>query len=77
MGAVGVEVDAAEGFTSLGEISHGAPSWTGEPTDDPRWPGIRRSVVVGETVYTLSERGVKASAVSTLAERAWLPFPAG
>lgn len=37
---------------------------------------IRRSLVVGELLFTMSERGLLASDLGSLAERAWLPFPA-
>ncbi|ADB51303.1 beta-propeller domain-containing protein [Conexibacter woesei] len=37
---------------------------------------VRRAVVVGERLFTLSDDGVQASALSTLAPQTWLPFPA-
>ena len=37
-------------------------------------PEIRRTVVIGETLYTISEGGVKANVLDTLAETAWIPF---
>ena len=77
VGAVGVDVDVENGFRSVGEVSHGKPTWTDEEGADYRWPGIRRSVVVGDTVYTLSERGLMGSDLTTLAERSWLAFPQG
>lgn len=64
-----------DGPRTLGEVSHGAPDWQGDGSGDPRWPGIRRSVAVGDVVYTLSERGVKGSDLATLDERSWLAFP--
>lgn len=39
--------------------------------------GVRRAVVVGERLFTLSDDGVQASALSTLAPQTWLPFPPG
>jgi uncharacterized secreted protein with C-terminal beta-propeller domain len=35
---------------------------------------IERSLVVGDRVFTLSESGLKSSALATLAETWWLPF---
>ena len=37
---------------------------------------IRRSLVVGDSVLTVSENGVKASSLAGLAERGWAAFPA-
>jgi len=56
-GAVGLRIGRT-GISELGRVSHpkGAAS------------AIRRSVVVGDTLYTVSEEGVGASSLSTLAE---------
>ncbi|GIG60117.1 hypothetical protein Lfu02_44890 [Longispora fulva] len=35
---------------------------------------IRRSLVIGETLWTVSEAGLKASDLSTMAPQAWVPF---
>ena len=35
---------------------------------------IRRSLVVGDTLFTLSERGLKGSDLETLAETVWIEF---
>jgi uncharacterized secreted protein with C-terminal beta-propeller domain len=37
-------------------------------------PAITRSMVIGDTLYTLSGAGVKASALADLADKAWLPL---
>ncbi|MDF2751173.1 MAG: Beta propeller domain protein, partial [Gaiellaceae bacterium] len=37
---------------------------------------IRRSLVVRDSVVTVSETGVGASSLATLAERGWVAFPA-
>ena len=42
--------------------------------DPERWIGIRRSLVVGGTLLTLSDVGVEAAELDDLTERAWLPF---
>jgi uncharacterized secreted protein with C-terminal beta-propeller domain len=44
-----------------------------------RQPGagtIRRSLVVGDSVVTVSDAGVAANSLSTLAEQGWAAFPA-
>jgi hypothetical protein len=46
----------------VGTVSHGGP----EP--------VRRSLVVGTTLYTLSEAGLKGSSLTTLAPRSWVKF---
>jgi uncharacterized secreted protein with C-terminal beta-propeller domain len=40
----------------------------------PGSAGIRRALVVGDVLYTLSDSGLKGSALSTLATRSWLWF---
>jgi hypothetical protein len=37
-------------------------------------PAITRSMVIGDTLYTLSGAGVKASALADLADKVWLPL---
>lgn len=59
-GAVGAEVDRERGISSIGTLEH------------PRGSQIRRSLVIGDTLYTVSDSGVKASALETFAERGWL-----
>ncbi|MGI8757874.1 MAG: beta-propeller domain-containing protein [Acidimicrobiales bacterium] len=70
VGAVGFDVDAAAGITEVGRVSHppysdGSFSWA---------PPIRRSVVVGDRLYTVSDRGVRASDLHSLADREWVGF---
>jgi hypothetical protein len=36
---------------------------------------IERSLVIGQTLWTISPGGVLASDLTTLREQAWLPFP--
>jgi hypothetical protein len=38
-------------------------------------PAIRRSVVVGDSVFTVSDAGVASSSLATLAAQGWAPFP--
>ncbi len=61
-GAVGAEIDPKRGISAIGTLQH------------PRDSQIRRSIVIGDTLYTVSDTGVKASAVETFAERGWLPL---
>ncbi|MDX6646013.1 MAG: hypothetical protein QOK40_1740 [Miltoncostaeaceae bacterium] len=69
LGAVGVRV-SREALTEVARITHPAPTapdWYGQPS-------LRRSLVIGGSLLTLSDAGVKASALDTLADRAWVPF---
>jgi hypothetical protein len=66
-GAVAFRV-GRPGIAELGRIAHGASSGRGSVP-------IRRSLVVGSTLFTVSDLGVRASALATLADRGWLPFP--
>jgi uncharacterized secreted protein with C-terminal beta-propeller domain len=67
-GAVAFDVDPDSGIDEVGRISHmrNAEDYMGQ---------IRRSVVVGPTLYTLSEAGLMASDLDTLGERAFVGFP--
>ncbi len=53
------------GIAEVGKVRHGRP-------EDP--DPIRRSVVVGDGLYTVSARGIKASDLGTLGHRAWIAF---
>ncbi|MBA2460776.1 MAG: beta-propeller domain-containing protein [Actinobacteria bacterium] len=65
--AVAFRVGRARGIDELGRIDH-AP--------ENRWAaGIRRSLVVRDGVFTVSEAGVMSSSLATLAERGWAGFP--
>jgi hypothetical protein len=37
-------------------------------------PSVRRSLVVGDTLYTLSENGLGASELASLVHRGFVPF---
>jgi hypothetical protein len=83
-GAIGLRIDAQDGISELGRLTH----QRGEPPREPengiwseelersiaRWyeAGIRRSVVVGDTLYTISDTSVLASDLDTLAEIAFI-----
>jgi uncharacterized secreted protein with C-terminal beta-propeller domain len=64
-GAIGFHV-ARGGIDEVGRVTHDA-------TEYP--VSVRRSVVVGDRLFTVSELGVKASALATFADEAWVPFP--
>jgi hypothetical protein len=66
-GAQAVRVQAGE-LTLLDRLSH----QDGGPAD---WGyGIRRSMVIGDLLYTVSEAGVEAADLDTLDDVAWIPF---
>jgi hypothetical protein len=45
------------------------------PTGPDHWrAGISRALVVGDALWTLSDAGLQANDLQTLARRAWLPF---
>ena len=60
-GALGYRVDRASGFVPLGRVSHGAAP-------------VLRSVVAGDSVYTLSRRGVKRNGLRAFSVRDWVAF---
>jgi hypothetical protein len=67
-GAVGLHVDPSRIRLIRRIAHHAAPEWGGSPP-------ITRSAVVGDLVFTLSEAGLLASDITTLADRAWVAFP--
>jgi hypothetical protein len=60
-----------QGFTELGTVTH--------PVDasDPAGGQIRRSLIIGSALWTLSDAGLKANDSSTLAPLAWVSFTPG
>ena len=66
-GALALEIDGD--VREAGRLTH----FTGD-SPDPWWTQIRRAVVVGDTLYTMSERGLLASGVEDLAERGFTEF---
>ncbi len=71
VGGVGFHVGRG-GITETGRVTH-----AGEPGAGIRSGGtpIRRSLIVGDSLYTVSERGVKATDISSFADRGWVAFP--
>lgn len=85
-GAVGFSVGRGQGLAEVGRVTHAGPA-EGEPPDvrpqdtgqfrfSPEWAGtpIQRSLVIGDTLYTLSERGVLASSAGDLSPQGWVGF---
>jgi hypothetical protein len=66
VGAIGFHL-AASGIDELGQIVH-------DPVNGYS-PPIRRSLVIGNTLFTLSDEGVMASSLDTLARQAFVAFP--
>jgi hypothetical protein len=84
-GAVGLSVGRDRGLSELGRLSHGGEPISKErvgppgPGDVPmvdRWSGdvIQRSLVIGEVLYTVSDRGVLASSVADFSRKGWVGF---
>ena len=55
----------------VGAVQHAAQ---GEPEEFTWTPPIRRSMVVGDQVLTLSDVGLKASLLTDLSDAAWIEF---
>jgi uncharacterized secreted protein with C-terminal beta-propeller domain len=64
-GALAMRV-SPDGIVETGRVRH--------PSDPNYFGGVRRTLVVGDTLFTVSESGIKASALDGFAERAWLAF---
>ena len=68
-GAIALRVGRG-GIAELGRISHPAIAGTGSTLGTP----IRRSLVVGDKLFTVSDAGVKASSLGSLANAGWVAF---
>ncbi|MQA24774.1 MAG: benzoate transporter [Micromonosporaceae bacterium] len=53
-------------FTKIGTVSHDGEHYQGGM--------VRRSLIIGDELWTVSMSGLKASDASTLHERTWIPF---
>ncbi|MGA8726198.1 MAG: beta-propeller domain-containing protein [Acidimicrobiales bacterium] len=64
---------ATSGAASAGGMAGGVEA---EPSIAPYFPnsGIERAVVVGSTLYTVSDSGIMANDLSGFAQVAWLPY---
>ena len=65
-GAVGLKVERAAGIAEAGRVSH--------VRDGEQWP-VRRSLVVGGRLVTISDVGIERNDLASMAEEAWLAFP--
>jgi len=66
-GAVGLHVAPETGITPIARVGH-----PGDPAAGTA--SIRRALVVGDTLYSVSDAGLLASDLGTLAPRGWAPF---
>lgn len=64
--ARGMSVRPGEGIRQVGRLEH--------PLEAGIRGTIRRSAVIGDTLYTVSEAGIEANDLETLRDRAWAPF---
>jgi hypothetical protein len=67
IGAVGFHIDHT-GIRAAGRISH--------PPTNGYAPAITRSIVIGDQLYTISDAGILASRLDTLAPGTFVAFPA-
>jgi hypothetical protein len=65
-GAIGFRVGHTK-IDEAGRIEH--------PPDQGYVPSIRRALVVGKRLFTISDFGAKASTLSSLADESFVPFP--
>jgi uncharacterized secreted protein with C-terminal beta-propeller domain len=69
-GALALKIDDS-GVSKLGMIKHPAQ----RQDDERRYrAGIQRSVVIGDSLWTVSAQGVQVNDAATLAEQAWIPM---
>lgn len=67
-GALLMTVSAEDGFAEPTRVTH-----TGRIQDS--YSSIRRILVIGERVLTISSDGILVNDLKTFAERAWVPLP--
>jgi hypothetical protein len=65
-GAVGLKVERATGIAEAGRVGH--------RLQGQDWP-VRRSLVVGGRLVTISDVGIERNNLANLAEEGWLDFP--
>ena len=69
-GALVLRIDDS-GITETGFISQ--PD-TANPTGYPGYSPIERSLIIGQTLWTISTAGAMASDLTTLRQQGWIPF---
>ncbi len=67
-GAVAFHLSRSSGIGALAQIAQDAVNGYS--------PQIQRAIVIGQTLYTLSDSGVMASSLSSLARQGFVSFPA-
>ena len=73
-GAIGVKA-GRDGIEEIGTVTHTAKPCGAEKECPYEWEAqIYRSLVVGDLVYTVSDRGVQANRLTDLADVAWVGF---
>lgn len=60
--------------TRTGTVTHPAPKAKGNSRLIAYDQGIRRSAVIGDSLWTVSDLGLKVSDMNGLADQAWIPF---
>ncbi|MFI6596478.1 beta-propeller domain-containing protein [Nonomuraea sp. NPDC050536] len=68
-GAVALKIDDS-GISKLGMITHPVHKQDGYSYQ----PGIQRSMVIGDSVWTVSYDGVQVNDINNLATQAWIPL---
>ena len=66
-GAIGFRVKRDTGIDEIARVTHDGEAEHPVP--------VRRSMVIGDRVFTLSDRGLKASRLDGLADAGWAGFP--
>ena len=70
-GALVLRIDHS-GITETGFITQ--PDTT-NTTGYPGYPPVERSLIIGQTLWTISTAGAMASDLTTLRQQEWIPFP--
>jgi uncharacterized secreted protein with C-terminal beta-propeller domain len=70
VGSVVYRVGASGSLSELGRIKAPAPGDSG-----CCFGGVVRSVVVGDLLYSLSDRGIVTNPIDKVDQQAWLPYP--
>ncbi|TMR18713.1 hypothetical protein ETD86_21205 [Nonomuraea turkmeniaca] len=69
-GALVLKIDDS-GVSKVGMIKHPTQEQQG---DYAYQPGIQRSIVIGDTIWTLSQEGIQVNDATTLASQTWIPL---
>ncbi|TMR93402.1 beta-propeller domain-containing protein [Nonomuraea basaltis] len=69
-GALVLKIDDS-GVSKLGMIKHPTQ---GQQGDYPYQPGIQRSMIIGDSIWTISQEGVQVNDAATLASQSWIPL---